>query len=104
MRLPGFVHRKGEPFVSRITGTIDAPPYKAADFPRARAQKKPSGDPTADINEVRAALAIVPVENPDWSYWNRVGMAIWRATRGSDAGFEAWDQWSQGYTVARRHR
>ena len=35
MRLPGFVHRKGEPFVTRIVSTSEAAPYKAADFQKA---------------------------------------------------------------------
>ncbi len=30
MRLPGFLHRKGEPFETRILKTHDAPPYSAA--------------------------------------------------------------------------
>ncbi|MCX7313944.1 MAG: DUF3631 domain-containing protein [Alphaproteobacteria bacterium] len=32
MRLPGFTHRKGEPFLSRIISTSEAVPYREADF------------------------------------------------------------------------
>ena len=32
MRLPGFVHRKGEPFLVRIKSTHERPAYAAADF------------------------------------------------------------------------
>jgi hypothetical protein len=32
MRLPGFTHRKGKPFVTRIVSTREAAPYKASDF------------------------------------------------------------------------
>ena len=32
MRLPGFLHRKGEPFLSRIISTHSAPAYSASDF------------------------------------------------------------------------
>src|SRR5262249_39962135 len=31
----------------------------------------------------------------DWHNWNRLGMAIWRATGGSEEGFVIFDAWSQ---------
>jgi len=40
------------------------------------------------------ALAVIP-NNFDWDGWNRIGMATWRATGGSEEGFAAWDAWSQ---------
>jgi hypothetical protein len=36
MRLPGFLHCKGKPFLSHIVSTNDAAPYKSADFPQAQ--------------------------------------------------------------------
>jgi len=32
MRLPGFLHQKGEPFLTRIVTTHDAPPYTVAEI------------------------------------------------------------------------
>ena len=46
MRLPGFLHRKREPFLVRIAQTNDAPPYPAANF-----QKRPN-DAAADIEHI----------------------------------------------------
>ena len=48
--------------------------------------------PHADIDTLRRALDVIP-NNYDWDGWNRVGMALWRATNGS--GFDLFDKWSQ---------
>ncbi|HVB84699.1 MAG TPA: hypothetical protein VND63_07470 [Rhodanobacteraceae bacterium] len=51
-------------------------------------QHKDSG---ADPLDVAAALAVIPNANPvDWEHWNRVGMATWAATAGSESAFAAW--------------
>ena len=69
MRLPGFVHRKSKPFLSRIISTHDAPAYKAADFGRiikttntknyfeevGERERQQSNGPTQKLND--AALA-----------------------------------------------
>jgi hypothetical protein len=50
----------------------------------------------ADPKLVAAALAVIP--NPPslgWHEWKRIGMAVWRATGGREAGFQAFDTWSQ---------
>jgi hypothetical protein len=52
--------------------------------------------PEADPKLVAAALAVIP--NPPslgWLEWKQIGMAVWRATGGSEAGFQAFDKWSQ---------
>jgi putative DNA primase/helicase len=38
---------------------------------------------------------VIPNDDLGWDDWNNVAMAIWRATAGSAAGFEAFDQWSR---------
>jgi hypothetical protein len=48
-----------------------------------------------DIVDIDAALEVIPNAERSWDSWNRVGMAVWRATEGSDAGMEAFDYWSQ---------
>lgn len=50
---------------------------------------------TASIDELRAALSIIPNNSPSWDDWNRMGMAIHAATEGSDDGFGAFDEWSK---------
>lgn len=51
-------------------------------------------EPTAAIEDVVAALEAIP--NPDlgWDAWNRVLMAAWAATEGSEAGMAAAITWS----------
>jgi hypothetical protein len=59
-------------------------------------QQNPSGVPQADALRVAAALGRINNSGPaNWEWWNRVGMACWRATGGSNLGFEAFDHWSQ---------
>jgi AAA domain/RepB DNA-primase N-terminal domain len=65
MRLPGFMHQKGEPFQSRIVSTHNAPPYKVADFASATADnpytkvaqtnKDYAGSPTQRLNDLALA-------------------------------------------------
>jgi hypothetical protein len=62
----------------------------------------PAGNPEADIEDIRSALAAMgnplpswtPAPAPSWVEWNNVGMAIWRASGGSEEGFKAFDDWS----------
>lgn len=48
-----------------------------------------------DIVDIDSALEAIPNADRSWDSWNRVGMAVWRASGGSDAGMEAFDFWSQ---------
>lgn len=53
------------------------------------------GEPQADPLRIAAALnTIANTGPPDWEAWNRIGMAIWRATGGSEMGRDAWHAWS----------
>jgi hypothetical protein len=47
----------------------------------------------ARIDELEAAMAVIPKDR-NWDDWNKIGMALWRATGGSDEGFELFDRWS----------
>jgi Bifunctional DNA primase/polymerase, N-terminal/Primase C terminal 2 (PriCT-2) len=52
-------------------------------------------DSQADPEKVAGAMQVIP--NPDlgWDEWKRFGMAIWRATGGSEEGFDIFNEWSQ---------
>jgi hypothetical protein len=52
------------------------------------------GEPQAPADRIAFALAVIP-NNEDWHGWNNIGMAAWRATGGSPAGFTAFDAWSR---------
>jgi hypothetical protein len=48
---------------------------------------------TAPLSELKAAMAVIPNMDLDWSAWNRMGMALWVASSGQ--GFDAFDAWSR---------
>jgi RecA-family ATPase len=56
--------------------------------------RTPNEDAEADPALVAAALASIPNDDLGWEEWNRIGMACWAATNGSDEGREAFEQWS----------
>jgi hypothetical protein len=117
MRLAGFFHRKGAPYLVRIiqaNALHDLPEYRAADFPSAAEephQPSSGGDPTADPARVAAALAVIPNDheplkgyavmagkeprrNDDWDTWCNLGFAIFRAV-GDDVGQPLFNAWSK---------
>ncbi|HXI58335.1 MAG TPA: phage/plasmid primase, P4 family [Polyangia bacterium] len=47
------------------------------------------------IEDVTAALEVIPNEDLHWDAWVKIGLATVNATEGSDEGFEAFDLWSQ---------
>lgn len=51
-------------------------------------------NPHADLWLLSAALAVIPTP-PGFQQWNRVAMALFRATDGSEQGFALFDRWSQ---------
>jgi len=51
-------------------------------------------DPQRSIRAIVAALGAIPNDRRDWDYWCRIGMATWRASGGSQEGFDAWLTWS----------
>jgi hypothetical protein len=94
-RLPGTVNHK--------TGTratvVEWNPknvYRLAEFPEwQEPEHKPGGEPEADPARIAAALEFIPSPEGDWEPWNHIGMAVFRATGGSEAGFAAFDTWSK---------
>lgn len=108
MRLPGFVHRKAEPFQTRVADYNALPPYSLAEvleaFEWASAEdaepKRTAAPPvtpgarmtsTADdvVDDLRDALRSVPSD--DYDVWIRVGHAL--KTLGH-AGVPLWLEWS----------
>jgi hypothetical protein len=57
--------------------------------------RTPGDNPQADPAMLAAAVAVIPNDDIDWENWNKRGMALWRATNGSDEGFAIFDGYSQ---------
>jgi len=55
---------------------------------------KSSSEPQADMALVESALQAIPNLDETWDEWNRIGMAAYSASGGSEAGLDAWCEWS----------
>jgi Bifunctional DNA primase/polymerase, N-terminal/Primase C terminal 2 (PriCT-2) len=60
-----------------------------------RAPRNADGVPQADIASLTLAMAMIPNDDCSWDEWNRIGMALFAATGGSEEGFKLFDAWSQ---------
>jgi Bifunctional DNA primase/polymerase, N-terminal/Primase C terminal 2 (PriCT-2) len=60
-----------------------------------RAPRNADGEPQADIASLTLAMAMIPNDDCSWDEWNRIGMALFAATGGSEEGFKLFDAWSQ---------
>jgi hypothetical protein len=104
LRLPGSWHRKGDPPkpVRIIALNTNAEIELADALERLReavgslghAGAATSAEPEADLDDISAALSMIPNDDLPWDQWNRIGMAAWRASAGSEEGFEAFATWS----------
>jgi hypothetical protein len=60
-----------------------------------------AGVPEADIADIRAAIKLIPNDDRPWESdssglgWNDIGMAIWRASGGSEEGRECFVEFSR---------
>ena len=61
-----------------------------------------SGPPEAPPEQIAAQITVTPNDaSIDWSHWNSIGMAAFRASAGSPEGFAAFDAWELKAPVLR---
>ena len=114
LRWPGSWHRKAEAKLCRIVASRDreidlheaaaklAASRPAVAQPRPEAPRAEPGN-LSDMIDVqlhhfrRVVELAEDIPNPDldWAEWNRLGMAFWAASSGSEIGYEAFDLFSQ---------
>jgi hypothetical protein len=107
LRWPGSWHRKNDPRLARIVDLrpdVEIEPSEAVEvleplIPVRCAgglQRKGAQHASELDDQALAALAEI-ITNPDreWADWNRLGMAFFAASNGSEAGLAAFDQISQ---------
>jgi putative DNA primase/helicase len=103
LRWPGSWHRKNpvQPRIAYIVDSTDnelaleaalAALQAACPQPRHSAPPPPEGGRTVPLEDVAAALAIIPGSD-DRAQWIRIGEAAYAASGG--AAFTAWDEWSR---------
>ena len=94
--LPAVSEAKIHAFLNAACALIDAQPLTGLGSPakpkKPSARKgnghDPEGPPTAALGDIAAALALIPNAGPpDWESWNNVGLAIYAATEGGEAGW-----------------
>lgn len=90
--LPAITEAEVHAFLTDIAPLLGAnPPGYTNGHDRHEA-----GQPQAEPLRLAAALANIPNTGaPDWEWWNKVGMALFRATDGSAIGGELWNEWSK---------
>jgi hypothetical protein len=96
MRLPGFLHRKGAPYLARIVHINKRPPYAASEFAKkAQSERRAAeGNEKCERNPVLAKMAMIFIPPTlDRELRIKVGQAIHRASGGSEEGYKIWTDW-----------
>ena len=107
LRWPGSWHRKNQPRLARIVDLkpdVEIEPAEVIELllPLVPAQRRswraPSGTPLPPQLTDEDLLALggtIANADREWADWNRLGMAFFAASGGSDAGFAAFDRFSR---------
>jgi len=108
IRWPGSVHRKREPRLARIVALhpeVELDPSEAIELlqpvvPRGfnagkrKGQKAPTS-PRLEDGDLRALGEVIANPDRSWEDWNRLGLALFAASGGSDTGLEVFEQISK---------
>ena len=107
LRWPGSWHRKYEPRLARIVDLrpdVEIDPSEVVELleplipvQRAGGRRRGRSPHDFELDDQRLAALGEIIANPDreWADWNRLGMAFFAASNGSEAGLAAFDQVSQ---------
>jgi len=87
----------GKPYVASDPYPPEA--YLLAPLPELSIPERTAAEPNKELaatNQQHALAGIAAIPNDDlgWDQWNNIGMAIWSATKASEAGLAAWLQFS----------
>ncbi len=103
MRLPGFVHQKGKPFLSRVIETKNGSPYGHDEFinafnidptpPPFNLVYAGPGKPMTDWDRKLVESALEKVPGEEYLDWLNTGMAL--HSTGWKQAFKIWIKWSK---------
>ncbi|MGH7119105.1 MAG: AAA family ATPase [Acetobacteraceae bacterium] len=91
--LPAVTEAQIDTFLAAAAPLIEADPPG----PRANGHDPHAAhaEATADARDIAEVLAVIPNSGPkDWERFNRIGMASWAASGGSETGFVSFAAWS----------
>ena len=107
LRWPGSWHRKNEPRLARIVdlrSEVEIDPAEAIQqleplIPLPRKSGRPrvgaALPPQLDEQDLLALSEVIANADREWADWNRLGMALFAASGGSEAGLAAFDRFSR---------
>jgi Primase C terminal 2 (PriCT-2) len=107
LRWPGSWHRKHEPRLARILDLrpeVEIDPSEVVELLEPLIPARPAGkhrrggsdhDSELDHRDLAALGEIIANPDREWADWNRLGMAFFAASNGSEAGLAAFDRVSQ---------
>jgi hypothetical protein len=107
LRWPGSWHRKHEPRLARILDLrpdVEIEPAEVVELLEPLIPAQPSGkrgrggaqhDSELDDHDLAALGEIIANPDREWADWNRLGMAFFAASKGSEAGLAAFERVSQ---------
>ena len=94
--LTEVTHEQIESFTDDATAIMKGAGYSVRTGTAGAGDRQSSGaGRRGPIEDIRACLKLIPNDEPDWGEWNRMAMAVWAASNGSEEGFHAFDFWSQ---------
>ena len=105
IRWPGTLHRKN-PALQRLTWTIEQHDEVELHLdeilaelteltPELEGPRKANGEATGDAAKLMACAHRIANDTLSWADWCRLGMAFYRASKGSEEGFAAFDLFSR---------
>jgi hypothetical protein len=122
LRWPGSLHTKADPRLARIVNlradieielddaleqlrkaVAAMPPGQNGADPTKGGYTAPGGHqpsrfgPEADALDIISALTVIANDAKNWKRWSDIGMAVWHASGGSEAGYSAFFAWSSKF-------
>ncbi len=92
---PAVTEAQVDAFLAAAAPVVGAPPYAARKAAKRPTKPAEPDEALPDLAQLAAAMRFVPNDGPaDWEHWNSVGLALFAATGGSDAGRDLWVAWS----------
>lgn len=86
---------KADAFLTAVAPVLGAPPYTVKQPAKRTTTAPQAAEPPPEPAQLAAVMQFIPNDgSADWEHWTKVGLALFAATAGSDAGRDLWVAWS----------